>query len=82
MTDNDIKLLFDHSIKRIRCDADQIRQWALTLSWINNYTSDMDRYDLKQSEQALRDAADFVGRVREKLERKPAIKTSTLVAAE
>lgn len=71
MTDNDQKVLFDHRIRSIRSYADDLRQRAQTLAWLNNYCSDMDRYDLRMSEQALRDAADAVAITREKLAKNP-----------
>lgn len=58
--------LFEYEISRIRSAADMIELNATTLAGAKHLIDELSRYDLKASEQNLRNAADKIAALRDR----------------
>ncbi len=64
----DAPIMFEHQIQIIECQAREIATKADTLAWLKEPSAALDRYDLRKSAQALRDAASRLEDVLKKTE--------------
>lgn len=61
-------IMFELHVDRIRNDSNEVASLARTLAAGNIYPENYQEFDLRQSEQNLRDAADRLSSIRARLE--------------
>jgi len=62
------RIIFDLNIDRVRHDCDRIASLARTLMMGKKFIENYEDFDLRRSEQNLRDAADKIKAIREEIE--------------
>lgn len=60
------KILFEHKVAAVRAETTAIAGLARTLASLKYTTEALDEYDLRLSEQNLRDAADHIKSISER----------------